>query len=686
MAYAVLDFKPNPELLNPCFDGYKLRAADGNKAVKIYPHSSEAVKSQKLPSNAPLSYDEAYFRVHYNHLFVGPSDRTFIYIDSASVVNLVTFDQLGLPRTASIFAIPQHGSDSALAGYPGAFSLSNDLVLLFDGVESVYVIQRPPTAACSHEQWTLLGVFELGLGQLAAGPAGDSTRRMMYSILGAVLARESDRRVIRLHVCYRAVKAIEAVGEHRSGQGIGAPQSMAARDVTAPGYRHLPPFRVEALQVGLPLTDPVSAGLIGEPCQHRAPATLQACTMHTLHCYAIPVYCEYISDGAYVLGVRDGVVLDDTECASRQHSPVGPRLTEAPPCIPDLYYWSQTRSDVTMCIQLPISVTAQQIQCVLTRVALTLTFADAPECESKYAFNHAALCGGIVADESVWTLENGRLLTLYLQKVHEGARWPTLFGTDDGVLETMDPNEFAVIRERLEGHTSDTLDLRRPTGVSAMQLTNEARDQEDDELGQENASIVFSVRDWRTGQASASSVAGSPDWLCPSFPRPLSKRHGSNDGGDNAARNGLAPVCLGFDVDGAVFGFNGGDMRSVSGGRETMHADASSGTSAIAAEARPQHWGTFVALSYIQASKRERRFVYVDPDLSVAVLAESQRRIYVYHQAADMRSTTAAQSIVDLGCADAAGESEELLGIQLFGRLLVVLREGSIFTIDLDLC
>ncbi|KAJ2469820.1 hypothetical protein GGI02_003306 [Coemansia sp. RSA 2322] len=391
--------------------------------------------------------------------------------------------------------------------------------------------------------------------------------------------------------------------------------------------------------------------------------------MHTLHCYAIPVYCEYISDGAYVLGVRDGVVLDDTECASRQHSPVGPRLTEAPPCIPDLYYWSQTRSDVTMCIQLPISVTAQQIQCVLTRVALTLTFADAPECESKYAFNHAALCGGIVADESVWTLENGRLLTLYLQKVHEGARWPTLFGTDDGVLETMDPNEFAVIRERLEGHTSDTLDLRRPTGVSAMQLTNEARDQEDDELGQENASIVFSVRDWRTGQASASSVAGSPDWLCPSFPRPLSKRHGSNDGGDNAARNGLAPVCLGFDVDGAVFGFNGGDMRSVSGGRETMHADASSGTSAIAAEARPQHWGTFAALSYIQASKRERRFVYVDPDLSVAVLAESQRRIYVYHQAADMRSTTAAQSIVDLGCADAAGESEELLGIQLFGRL-----------------
>ncbi|KAJ2636011.1 hypothetical protein GGF44_003224 [Coemansia sp. RSA 1694] len=275
-----------------------------------------------------------------------------------------------------------------------------------------------------------------------------------------------------------------------------------------------------------------------------------------------------------------------------------------------------------MCIELPISVSAQQIQCVLTRVALTLRFSDAPECEARHGFDHAMLCHEIVADESVWTLENGRLLTLYLQKVREGVRWPTLFARDDGVLETMDPNEFAVIRERLQQLTSDSLDLRKSAGVPTMPLATDAVDPDSDGLEQERSSVVFSVRDWRTGQASASSVAGSPDWL---------------------------------------------------------YAHAGTATC-------PRHWGTFAALSYIQASKREKRFMYVDSAMTVAVLAETQRRIYVYHQVASAKSATAAQSVVDLGNAAVAGQSEEVLGIQLAGRVLVVLREHSICTVALDQC
>ncbi|KAJ2550300.1 hypothetical protein GGH95_006096, partial [Coemansia sp. RSA 1836] len=300
-------------------------------------------------------------------------------------------------------------------------------------------------------------------------------------------------------------------------------------------------------------------------------------------------------------------------------------MPAVPPHIPDLYYWSQTPSDVTMCIELPISVSAQQIQCVLTRVALTLRFSDAPECEARHGFDHAMLCHEIVADESVWTLENGRLLTLYLQKVREGVRWPTLFARDDGVLETMDPNEFAVIRERLQQLTSDSLDLRKSAGVPTMPLATDAVDPDSDGLEQERSSVVFSVRDWRTGQASASSVAGSPDWLCPSFPQPHSHR-----------QKALPPVCLRFDVDGTVFGFNSTE--------KAVHANASVDAHAGTATC-PRHWGTFAALSYIQASKREKRFMYVDSAMTVAVLAETQRRIYVYHQVASAKSATAAQSV-----------------------------------------
>ncbi|KAJ2826213.1 hypothetical protein GGI24_002959 [Coemansia furcata] len=561
-----------------------------------------------------------------------------------------------------LFAIPQKESDSALAGYPGAYSLSEDLIMLFDGVESVYVLQRL-FADKGHEQWSAIASFGISAGPMAAGPVEPLSRCIMYTILSAVLVREAGRTLIRLHVCYRIDRAAESTAGLSGNRGIGACPSLALPGTAASRHPTPPPFCVNALQVDLSQI----AGKSGS--QTAQPATLYPCIVHTLRGHAIPVYCENSADDTYVLGVRDGIELDDTENASRPHSPSEAPLSVVPPCIPDLYYWSQTSTDVTMCIELPVSVNARQIQCVLTRVAITLRFSEAPECETKYGFNHAMLCDEIVADESVWTLENGRLLTLYLQKVHEGARWPTLFSKDDGVLETMDPNEFAVIRERLQRMTSDIFDTRRPAGVPTMALDTDAADQDDDELEQDMSSVIFSVRDWGTGLASASSVAGSPDWLCPSFSRSLSRRQGSG--------NELPPLCLKFDIDGTVFGFEG-----ING---ALHAKTSTGVH-VGASTHPRHLGTFSALSYIQASKREKRFMYVDPDMTVAVLAETQRRIYIYHQAAGANLNTAAQSVMYLGNATVAGETEEVLGIQLCGHMLVVLREHSICTIDLDRC
>ncbi|KAJ1838882.1 hypothetical protein LPJ70_005284 [Coemansia sp. RSA 2708] len=332
---------------------------------------------------------------------------------------------------------------------------------------------------------------------------------------------------------------------------------------------------------------------------------------------------------------------------------------------PDPYYWMQSASDVTVCINLPEVVQANQIICELARSSLSLRFVESDKCAARYTFECRQLCDHIIADESVWTLENGRLLTLYLQKQHEGARWATVFRGDDGVLETMDPSDFAVIRERLEKYTASELE----TGTASAPLMQPYVDQDSggdlEQLDESSDTpVMFSVRSWRTGQAAASSVAGSPDWLCSAFPR--APQHWPTCT--------LLPVCLKFDVDGVVFGFDAS--------ADTAQPPAADGPPTHA-NVCARHAGTFSALSYIQAGKREKRFMYVDSDLTVAVLAETQRRVYIYHQITQPDATLAVQNVVDLG---GAGDDAEILGIQLVSRALVVLHKRSLSVINLDLC
>ncbi|KAI7834104.1 hypothetical protein BX661DRAFT_176641 [Kickxella alabastrina] len=621
MEYSLLNLKPNTSLLNPHFDGYKLWLVDSDDsdkgaAVQSYPLASADADPRKLATGAHLSFDEMHSRIHYNHLFVGPTDGSFIYIDSENRVNLVDISGQSV-RTLAIFDIPQKKSQYALDGYPGAYSLDEETILIFDGLSSAYVLQR------QNGLWAALGAFEIGFGSVVAGPSDSADRRNMNYILGAALVGESNQPAIHLHFCYRIDRDIRRKGP---------PATTTSTKILQPV------FCIRAVKVDL-------RTLVGSlDDDGDAIPQLFALDVHSLHSHAIPVYCEYLGSDHFVLGVRDGVALDGTEAP--------PQDTMAVAGVPEPYYWTQTDSDVTVCIQLPSSISADQIACSLTRVSLTLEFNNAPDCETKYSFNNTAFHSHIMADESVWTLENGRLLTLYLQKARKGVRWTTVFSTDDGVLETMDSSEFAVIRERLEKYTSENIDMRKLGGGLPIQSAAGAMDQDDDDLEGEDSSVVFSVRNWTTGQADASSAAESPDWLCPSFPRaPASSRNA----GQGCA---LPPVCLKFDVDGVVFAFKPDEAR---------------------ASVEAQHIGTFAALSYIQGSKREKRFMFVDANMSVAVLAETRRRVYIYHQAKSENATNAVQNIVDFG-------DSELLGIQNTGKTLVVLCSSSLYLVDLNKC
>ncbi|KAI9505225.1 hypothetical protein BX070DRAFT_251093 [Coemansia spiralis] len=674
MAYNIIDFQPNAKLLNPHFEGYKLRLVDdqstentgSDSAICVLPlKSPQLVEPKKLANNALLTFDEVYSRVHYNHLFCGPVLDSFIYVDSADNVQMVYGVCNGrFLYTETIFTIPQYQSDTALSGYPGAICLSPSVVLVFDGIERIYVLQKPYAANSeSNSQWTAAGFLEIGIGTVAAGASADDERRRMYYVIGACLETATNSAgIVKLHYCYKISREEE---RHNSTSGNSLSSSdqalqthMDRKDIT---------FCINAVQLDLP--QPSSSPAASIP-------TLLTKTIHTLHSHAIPVYCEYLPQNKYILGVKNGVILDDTELVPQIDDQMENISSIAPEQQSALYYWMQSNSDVTVCIELPEKVSAQQISCILSRSALTLQFINAVNCEAKYSFNNSAFFDHIVADESVWTLENGSLLTLYLQKGHEDARWSRVFSDDDGVLETMDPNEFAEIRAQLEKHTSEQLERPaanarvHPPATRVLDQDSGGSEFDDEQNLSDGQAVIFSLRQWRTGQAEASSIGGAPDWLCSSFPLCV-KAHENKESQNNADGNTsalLPPVCLKFDVDGVVFGLCAGNQKADDDLKVEAH-----------------HMGTFSALSYIQASKREKRFMYIDADMSVAVVAESQRRIYIYHQVENADASSAVQNVVDLGT-DADGGSGEILGIQLCGRVLVLLRRRSLCRIDLVQC
>ncbi|KAJ1959605.1 hypothetical protein H4R35_007629, partial [Dimargaris xerosporica] len=92
------------------------------------------------------------------------------------------------------------------------------------------------------------------------------------------------------------------------------------------------------------------------------------------------------------------------------------------------------------------------------------------------ALNRRAFFAPIVPNESFWTLEKGRILTLYLQKMHEKTRWMHVFrdqdeagNADHEVLETLDPSEFVRIQDRMEKYTThgDATTSSRSNGTDA---------------------------------------------------------------------------------------------------------------------------------------------------------------------------------------------------------------------------
>ncbi|RKO91785.1 hypothetical protein BDK51DRAFT_47492 [Blyttiomyces helicus] len=318
------------------------------------------------------------------------------------------------------------------------------------------------------------------------------------------------------------------------------------------------------------------------------------------------------------------------------------------------YMWMQTSEDLTVTIPLTRGVQKQSISCSYTRSSVRLNVTDHADITALFA---APLFAGIDPAECVWTLEADGVLTLELQKEHVGTRWTHLFENDDGVAEAVDPSELAEFRERLEKYTSDRVEPGPENGGAeyAMQESVTDRSEPVDFEGHEAAISRFSRR---AGEASSRVVASAGiEWLCPVFNLPDPATTPSTTTCALASPPApLVAICAKFDVDGIVF-----DL--------------------FPRLENPTHSGTFDAFGFVQASKRDKRFMVVTAERSFALIVESKRHIFAYRRAPS-GGPYADQYVVDLAGRE---EGAEVVGVQQVGPgKVAVLTETGVALLNLD--
>lgn len=294
------------------------------------------------------------------------------------------------------------------------------------------------------------------------------------------------------------------------------------------------------------------------------------------------------------------------------------------------YSWTQDQTDITMQFVLPAGTPKAAISCAFTNQHLNLII-RAQDVDISYPYRK--LWSTVKADECIWTLEpTTGLFTIFLVKRDEHTRWPHIFDTDDGVLETLDKNRLVEIAERLEKFTSTKEETGNGPTVQTHQHTVGADIDED--IDQDGQPIRFTVLNKRGEITEQISSAGS-EWLCNAF-------------GTNPS------VCVKADVDGQVYTFE----------RKGIIIE-------------PKHVATFDAFAFVQASKRDSRYVKLDPSYQFAIIVESNRNAYIYYRHGDKR-TIEKQTLVDL----TQGRNIDILGVQLvLDRVVMILTEVEIITL-----
>ncbi|KAF8927278.1 hypothetical protein BGZ52_004650 [Haplosporangium bisporale] len=403
--------------------------------------------------------------------------------------------------------------------------------------------------------------------------------------------------------------------------------------------------------------------------------------VHSIRGTELPFYCALDpSNEGYVLGsntsykpTQDPVPNQTTrymEPGSSAMEVDGTSIDAAGPSEPP-YIWTQTDSDVTICFALPKGTTKHAVQCKFSRQGLQLqvnlnqTASETPVRTPQ--LDNMPLFDLIQPDDSFWTLEASTgVLTLSIEKQHSKTRWTQVFaeGVDtDPVEETLDPSVFAEYKASLEKYTTDQANAG-PQGSSLLPAIAQDAQEDIDEEGEE---IKFSWVQSTSGSdiIRATTIGTGHDWIGQSFST-------FEPQGDSPYR--IPTVCLKHDVDGLVY--------SIQHTPGAVPGPVSSVQQANEGVMKFVHTGTFDALAFVQASKREKRWVMHDPYGRFSAIVEASRNVYIYWHTHGEKLKQERQTVIDVS----KGQAVDIIGCQLIADgVLVVLMDGRHGALVLEL-
>jgi hypothetical protein len=357
----------------------------------------------------------------------------------------------------------------------------------------------------------------------------------------------------------------------------------------------------------------------------------------------IPFYCEFDSEAdGYVVGASHAydLVYTNEDVAMAEDPEPESTVDSSNPSSP--YRWVQSSDDLTIIFQLPPNTPKTAISCSFDVRHLSLMVINGEEPVVSMPFRK--LWDIIDCESSTWTLESSSgLLTIELAKKNENVRWLHVFEQDDNVREDLSPDQLEEIRDRLEKFTGDA--ESKPMGVPgwSQPLQHPIATEMDDDIDHDGQNISLSWIDGSSGKVTAEVSAGGQEWISTSFVQPSVDQ--------------FSTVCLKMDVDGLVYSIERASPISVS------------------------HIASFNALAFVQASKRDKRFIYHDPRNTFSIILEGSRNAYIYYRHEDGKRTTDVQTLVDL----TQGHDIDVIGAQLIDdRVVIVLLESSVVILDLN--
>ena len=633
------DFRLNRSLLNPKFEGYKFNPLPQDNLTCRYglQYKPSQINASASRSTPPMSFQEVQSRITHNHLTVGPNPALGVYMDAEHRVIGVTIDpvsertsyfeppdpelveQTTLQPTFSVIAelpLSIHSSsvhDSRRAEYPSSAFVNSNTLLVADGQGMLYtfLLSEDSTSA------NLLGSCEL---RPASAPQSLP---------------------FRIHIAQQT--SLDSATVLLSSRSYAVKPQEDAKQ---------PP--------------PAEFDLWGGLLNFVENSQIQTLSLWHRTGREVPFYSTFHSSppsfhifggSMYMESEKPTVNVQPYNPTPDEIAPIpraGEDLNAGPLPEPPPYSWTQTSDSVTVAFPLPSTTPKSAIKVTLTPKALNL-FISGTSSQSDRSpipfprYVAKSFWDGIQMSTSFWTWDKAGeksfgLLTLHLDKQHEGTRWSQVFGdsqTPSGeleleVAETLDPSELYNIRETLEKYTSslseDGSGLGLGQGVPSL-----GKGEIDEELDSSVGRGAFLTRIPIPAPQSQDEVDMED--------RPSSITLLSTPLPGSAKPDDPPSLIIKSDIDGLLYNLT------------------SSRTSAGVEESAWTHTSTFPALSFVLASKQDVRFTHHISDRLVLAFESGSRglgfNIYIYQATTTRSAEWAKQSVIRVG----DGATGPLLGV-----------------------